>query len=89
MSYIVCLTFLHRDRVRTTNNMLGDCYAAAVVEHLSKKELMALDALYQDTPNTPNGHVPSSPRSETNSKDSVNLEMGRAGYIINNEINKK
>ncbi|OXU20632.1 hypothetical protein TSAR_001919 [Trichomalopsis sarcophagae] len=32
------------DRVRTTNNMLGDCYAAAVVEHLSKKELMALDA---------------------------------------------
>ena len=24
--------------------MLGDCYAAAVVEHLSKKELMALDA---------------------------------------------
>ncbi|XP_057335659.1 excitatory amino acid transporter isoform X1 [Microplitis mediator] len=32
------------DRVRTTNNMLGDCYAAAVVEQLSKKELMALDA---------------------------------------------
>ncbi|KAJ8676740.1 hypothetical protein QAD02_012527, partial [Eretmocerus hayati] len=32
------------DRVRTTNNMLGDCYAAAIVEHLSKKELMALDA---------------------------------------------
>jgi len=27
------------DRVRTTNNMLGDCYAAAVVEHLSKAEL--------------------------------------------------
>jgi solute carrier family 1 (high affinity glutamate transporter) protein 2 len=24
--------------------MLGDCYAAAIVEHLSKKELMALDA---------------------------------------------
>jgi len=33
-----------RDRIRTTNNMLGDCYAAAVVEQLSKKELMALDA---------------------------------------------
>lgn len=32
------------DRIRTTNNMLGDCYAAAVVEKLSKKELMALDA---------------------------------------------
>ncbi|KAL0831594.1 hypothetical protein ABMA28_002377 [Loxostege sticticalis] len=33
------------DRIRTTNNMLGDCYAAAVVEHLSKNELMACDAL--------------------------------------------
>ncbi|XP_018575259.1 excitatory amino acid transporter isoform X2 [Anoplophora glabripennis] len=33
------------DRFRTTNNMLGDCYAAAVVEKLSKKELMACDAL--------------------------------------------
>ncbi|XP_046388489.1 excitatory amino acid transporter isoform X2 [Ischnura elegans] len=27
------------DRVRTTNNMLGDCYAAAVVEQLSRREL--------------------------------------------------
>ncbi|XP_060803926.1 excitatory amino acid transporter [Amyelois transitella] len=33
------------DRIRTTNNMLGDCYAAAVVEHLSKNELMACDAV--------------------------------------------
>ncbi|XP_026732951.1 excitatory amino acid transporter isoform X1 [Trichoplusia ni] len=45
------------DRIRTTNNMLGDCYAAAVVEHLSKNELMACDALTADplnglTPNT-------------------------------------
>ncbi|XP_023170421.1 excitatory amino acid transporter isoform X1 [Drosophila hydei] len=48
------------DRIRTTNNMLGDCYAAAVVEELSRKELMALDAAavnYQDLPaGTPNGH---------------------------------
>lgn len=38
--------------------MLGDCYASAVVEHLSKKELMALDAaiLYTDSPATPNSH---------------------------------
>ncbi|XP_055708928.1 excitatory amino acid transporter isoform X1 [Phlebotomus papatasi] len=45
------------DRIRTTNNMLGDCYAAAVVEHLSRKELMALDAatLYQEQ--APNGHI--------------------------------
>ena len=34
---------LHRDRCRTTNNMLGDCYAAAVVEALSRKELEAMD----------------------------------------------
>jgi len=31
------------DRCRTTNNMLGDCYGAAVVEALSKKELIAMD----------------------------------------------
>lgn len=36
---------IRRDRIRTSNNMLGDCYAAAVVEHLSKKELMACDAV--------------------------------------------
>ncbi|PSN53710.1 Excitatory amino acid transporter 3 [Blattella germanica] len=36
------------DRIRTTNNMLGDCYAAAIVEHLSKKQLMEADsAFYQ------------------------------------------
>jgi predicted aminopeptidase len=42
--------FSIRDRIRTTNNMLGDCYCAAVVEHLSRKELMACDAInfYQD-----------------------------------------
>ena len=32
-----------RDRCRTTNNMVGDCYGAAVVEALSKKELEAMD----------------------------------------------
>ncbi|XP_017775394.1 PREDICTED: excitatory amino acid transporter isoform X2 [Nicrophorus vespilloides] len=37
------------DRFRTTNNMLGDCYAAAVVELLSKKELMAADAILQES----------------------------------------
>jgi solute carrier family 1 (high affinity glutamate transporter) protein 2 len=31
------------DRCRTTNNMLGDAYVAAVVEALSKKELEAMD----------------------------------------------
>ena len=32
-------SFLPSDRCRTTNNMLGDAYGAAVVEALSKKEL--------------------------------------------------
>lgn len=31
------------DRMRTTNNLLGDCYACAVVESLSKKELELSD----------------------------------------------
>lgn len=31
--------FLRSDRLRTTNNILGDCYACAIVEHLSQKEL--------------------------------------------------
>lgn len=32
-----------RDRCRTTNNLLGDCYCAAVVEALSKNELTRMD----------------------------------------------
>merc|ERR1719309_1415089 len=37
------------DRCRTTNNMLGDCYVAAVVESLSKKEIEAMDDKTGDT----------------------------------------
>ncbi|KAK4309563.1 hypothetical protein Pmani_018826 [Petrolisthes manimaculis] len=32
------------DRFRTTNNMLGDCYTAAIVEYWSQGELEAMDA---------------------------------------------
>jgi Na+/H+-dicarboxylate symporter len=39
------------DRCRTTNNMLGDCYGAAVVEALSKKELIAMDKAAEDEKN--------------------------------------
>merc|ERR1719414_2006737 len=39
------------DRCRTTNNMLGDCYGAAVVEALSKKELIAMDKAAEDERN--------------------------------------
>ncbi|CAG0894016.1 unnamed protein product [Cyprideis torosa] len=35
------------DRFRTTNNLLGDCYTAAVVEQLSKKELAEMDRLHR------------------------------------------
>ena len=34
------------DRCRTTNNMLGDCYGAAVVEHLSMYCILYCTVLY-------------------------------------------
>lgn len=45
LKLVKLIGFYSSDRFRTTNNMLGDCYAAAVVEKLSKKELMACDAI--------------------------------------------
>ncbi|XP_014259374.1 excitatory amino acid transporter 2 isoform X3 [Cimex lectularius] len=36
------------DRLRTTNNLLGDCYACAVIQKLSKKELTAYAETEQD-----------------------------------------
>lgn len=36
--------------------MLGDCYCAAIVEHLSKKELMACDAVNLCQDSSP-GHI--------------------------------
>ena len=38
----------YRDRCRTTNNLLGDAFGAAVVEALSKKELEAMDVERQN-----------------------------------------
>lgn len=32
------------DRCRTTSNVIGDCFAAAVIEKFSKKDLMKMDA---------------------------------------------
>lgn len=40
-----CFNF--SDRLRTINNMLGDCYAAAVIEKLSQKEL---HGVHQEVP---------------------------------------
>ena len=36
---------MYRDRCRTTNNMLGDAYGAAVVEAMSRKELEMMDSV--------------------------------------------
>lgn len=60
------------DRIRTTNNMLGDCYCAAVVEHLSRKELMACDALNLCHDASP-GHI-SNPRTSVPELIVVNLD---------------
>lgn len=42
-NYIYLIVIYFRDRLRTTNNILGDCYAAALVEHWSKDELKQMD----------------------------------------------
>lgn len=57
---------IYSDRIRTTNNMLGDCYCAAVVEHLSKKELMACDAVNLCQDASP-GHISTSISNPRNS----------------------
>ncbi|XP_075974867.1 excitatory amino acid transporter 2 isoform X2 [Anticarsia gemmatalis] len=76
------------DRIRTTNNMLGDCYAAAVVEHMSKNELMACDALTQDPINglTPNTDVDIgivTPSKKSIGSDEVIIDM----HLHNNHTN--
>ena len=45
MCYASSVSMFFSDRCRTTNNMLGDAYGAAVVAALSKKELAAMDDL--------------------------------------------
>ncbi|CAD7079028.1 unnamed protein product [Hermetia illucens] len=82
------------DRIRTTNNMLGDCYAAAIVEHLSKKELMALDAavLYSDLP-THNGHLLMDGHTDLDGKsslsDSVIVDMNHTVSCLQHGSDKK
>lgn len=56
--------------------MLGDCYAAAVVEVLSKKELMAADAIMQE----------SSEYDERNSlPNSISKELAPGDIVIRDE----
>lgn len=80
----------YSDRIRTTNNMLGDCYAAAIVEKLSKKELMALDAaiLYQDTPVTPNGHILVNSQSSVQLPETVIIDMNNTSPAQNGNAKK-
>lgn len=82
-----------RDRIRTTNNVLSDCYAAAVVEVLSRDELVALDAASSAT--CPNMQVTSKERllkAEQNEKnlifDSVVVEMSNANQWPSNDVLK-
>ncbi|RVE50693.1 hypothetical protein evm_004603 [Chilo suppressalis] len=79
------------DRIRTTNNMLGDCYAAAVVEHLSKNELMACDAISNEPGN--NGTTPTlntevdlgivTPSRKSIASDDVIIDMHYSGHHCN------
>ena len=51
---------LFSDRCRTTNNLLGDAFGAAVVEALSKKELEEMDVQRQkELDNEKNGDLES------------------------------
>ena len=53
-------TNLFSDRCRTTNNLLGDAFGAAVVEALSKKELEEMDVQRQkELDNEKNGDLES------------------------------
>lgn len=52
-SFIVYFFYLIRNRIRVTNNMLSDCYAAVIVERFSKKELRELDKLTEAEDNNP------------------------------------
>lgn len=52
-SRLCCNFILFRNRIRVTNNMLSDCYAAVIVEKFSKKELRELDKLTESEANNP------------------------------------
>ncbi|XP_038215022.1 excitatory amino acid transporter isoform X1 [Zerene cesonia] len=72
------------DRIRTTNNMLGDCYAAAIVEHMSKHELMACDAASME-PVATNGTLPTT----TTDLDIVSCKksLGSDDIVIDMHLN--
>lgn len=50
-SEFVFLCFLS-DRFRTTSNVLDDCFAAAVIEKLSKKDLTEMDLNKKGVPDS-------------------------------------
>lgn len=71
------------DRFRTTNNMLGDCYTAAIVEKLSKKELMAWDAILTQDSTHSNGYENHIKKENTKCEDiAVNSKEQNAHYPV-------
>ncbi|XP_023955142.1 excitatory amino acid transporter isoform X1 [Bicyclus anynana] len=80
------------DRIRTTNNMLGDCYAAAVVERMSKNELMASDAASMEPSTLPNGLPTSNTEVEigivTPGKKSIVSNDAIIDMHLHNETNR-
>ncbi|KAI8422792.1 hypothetical protein MSG28_006537 [Choristoneura fumiferana] len=83
------------DRIRTTNNMLGDCYTAAVVEHLSKKELMACDAVTTEpvanglipTPNTEDERI-GTPVKKSITSDDIIIDMHLSNQTSNSPVKR-
>lgn len=69
--------------MRTTNNMLGDCYASAVVEELSKKELTALNAAsHGPSVETGRQHITSNGPTDFNGPKDDRVEGAIDGSVV-------
>jgi hypothetical protein len=69
---------IFRDRIRTTNNLLGDCYTAAIVEYLSRHELKTLStsSSYNTQESTPMIPKHSESDDKVSYANSVTVDIG-------------
>ena len=51
----VTVFFVYSDRIRTAVNVWGDSLGAAIVEHLSRKDLLAVDYEHERLPSPDDG----------------------------------